>query len=260
MPDYLSPFSPQPLGVNEVHNAGSIVLVGALASGLSVPTTATLTPSAAATAAATSISIASDQTNGTWVRKGSILSFGTTPKIAIVTADTKVLNTATSVPVEPLVAAIATTDTATSWGLLQLLSPINIPLNNTDQSEDRTDHTYGLQGGEVKTKVMAESQIQVFDRGDDRAYNELVQPASTSGNYIFMHIIRSGGANNKHIWGRVQISGNTDDGGVAALSKPQFTAKFQAPYAQPTRYQYETTAKKALMNDVMKLSGLAIYV
>lgn len=255
--DYLFPFAPQPIGEYEVHNAGSIVLVGAVGFGQSQPIEAILTPSAAASAAATSISLTSDQTLGTWIRKGSVLSFGTPPKIAVVTADTKVLNTATAVPVEPLVGAIATSDTAKSWGLLQILSPISIPLSQSDTSEDRTDHTYGLQGGEVKTKIMFESQLQVFDRTDDRALNEIIQPAATSGKYCFVHIIRNGG---KHAYGRTQVTNPTDDGGIAALSKPQFTLKYQAPFATPSRYQYLDAARKTLLNDVMKLSGLPVYV
>lgn len=254
MVDYLTPFAPQQIGVNEIHNAGSLALFAPLPTqGSKAPVEATLTP-AAALAAATSLTLTTDQTGGTWLRSGSILYLGA--KTAVVTETTKVLTAGTPVPVEPLAAAIAVTDLAKTWGLLQLLSPINIPLNSTDSSEDRTDLTYYLQGSEVKTKVMSESQISVFDRADDRAYNELVDPAAKSGVYVFAHLFKNGG---KHQWGRVQVSGSTDDGAVAALAKPQFTLKWQAPYAQPTRYAYLESAQQTLMNSVMKLSGLAIY-
>lgn len=254
---------------DEIQNAGSILKVANLEKCATEPIVYTLTPAAAAINAETiSVYISNPVVPTTpppgyvppkvWLQKGTKLYFGTTFKPVTVAANTLVngttAGTAATVPVDPLTQAIAATDTALTWGMMMILSPTDLPLSDNDSTVDRTDLTYGLQGSTVKTTKEKTSQITVIARPDDRAFWEIVYPASQGSQNIFAHVIRNGGLS---AWGPAKVMSLTNPGAIREISRPQFTLNFQAPYASPTLREYITnSAQQTAFDTVMRLSGV----
>lgn len=249
---YAEQFSPSAAPGREILNAGSLILVGNLANNLDLePQVHTLTAAAAIIGDET-ISLTSDQT-ATFLRKGTVLHFPAAT--AVVTEDATVTSSATDVPVEALEGAITAGDEATTWALLRLLSPMNIPFNIENQTTDRTDLNT-IDGSTVKVKRDFKPQISAFARPDDKALWEVIFPAAEGTGNIYVNIIRSSG---QHAFGVAQVEGYNSDGAQSEIDKPQFTLSFQGKKALTAPYAYLTTGKQALLNSVMKLSGMNIY-
>lgn len=261
---YAEDFLPAIETCEEIQNAGSIIKVANLFKCASEPTVYVLTPAAAAAVGDTEIDLYISSPIGTtpvptvFLQKGTRLYFGTGYTPVTVAADTTVdgttAATADTVPVDPLTAAIAVSDTAQTWGLQMILSPTDIPLTDNDTTVDRSDLTYGLQGSTVKTGKEKSSAVAIIARTDDRAFWEIVYPASQGAHNIFVHIIRTGGV---RAWGPAKIMSLTQPGAIREISRPTFTLNFQAPYSQPTLRQYITDpAQQASFDAVMRLSGI----
>ncbi len=250
---------PQPQNCNSISNQGSLLLVGELDNCADEPTVFTMTPAAAA-AGATSVTItANSLPSGTarYIRKGSILHFGT--KTATVTEESVINGGGGSVTiqVEALSAALLVTDVASSWGLLRVLAPQSIPINNESSTTDVMDLTNGLQGSEVVTKLMLNPSIQVVNRLDDRAVNDLIYKASLVGGTIYTTFALS---DTSHVFGRAIVSGFNKEFTQADVQKPSFNLLMQAPWFNYTTYAFESTANKTLINNARKLAGLSVLV
>lgn len=261
MSSYAESFVPSPIATNEILTAGSQLFVANLAPSNSIrplePPVITFTTEAAATSAATSISVTHDQaTDPVVLRQGTILYFGAVK--AVVTAETSVAAGATgvTVPVEALSANIADAATATTWNLRRILSPTDLPNTSTDTMVDRKDLTFGLQGAQVKVGTAFEIQVTAIRDPKDRALDEIIYPASNGAQSIFAHIAYNGGL---HVWGSAKVSNFSMPNPINEIQRPQFTLNFQAPYARPTVFTYLTTAEKSIFNTVMQLSGLNTY-
>lgn len=264
-------FVPAITTCEEIQNAGSILKVAPLINCASEPTIYELTPSAAAAANAESISlfISSPVVPATppagyvpprvRLAKGTVLYFGAAFNLLAVVANDVLVNgttaaTAVAVPVDPLAAPIAVTDRARTWGLQTLLSPTDLPLTDNDSTVDRTDLTYGLQGATVKTTKEKSSAVAIIARTDDRAFWEVIYPASQGAQNIFAHFIKSGGV---RAWGPAKIMSLTQPGAIREISRPTFTLSFQSPFAAPTLRQYITdTVQLNTFDTVMRLSGV----
>jgi hypothetical protein len=239
-------------GEKVVFNAGSQLLVGLLAPDSDEPLVHTLTVATNASSGAATLSLTSDRTS-TRLRKSSVLRFGSVS--AVVTADTEVTGTATSVPVEPLSANIAANATATTWALLRVLSTTNLPITLNDTMVNRTDHAYGLQGSEAKTKQTLSVQVTLINDPGDRAFHDIIWGAATGGSRIFAHIARNGG---RHAWGPSMVSSASDDGNIEEISRPSITLNYQAPFATPKLFPYLSTDEKTWFNTARRLSGLTV--
>ena len=261
---YAEDFVPAIETCEEIQNAGSLIKVANLFKCASEPTVYELTPAAAADAGDESIDLYISSPTGTTpapqvrLQKGTKLYFGVALTPVTVSADTLVTGTAagsaTTVPVDPLETAIAATDKARTWGLQMILSPTDIPVTDNDTTVDRSDLTYGLQGSQVKTGKEKSSQITTISRTDDRAFWEVIYPASQGAQNIFAHIIRTGGV---HVWGVAKVMSLTQPGTIREIKRDQFNLMFQAPYAAPTLRQYITdTALQNTFDTVMRLSGI----
>jgi hypothetical protein len=240
---------------NEILNAGSIVLVGMLEDCEAEPKIHTLNPSATIAVGDTTAFLQSDQIEGTWLREGSVLHFGSA---SIVVASSTLVTqlAAVAVPIEPATATVGTSVTAETWALLKLLSPTNIPLNLESEMVDRTDLN-SIQGANVKTSVNFKPQIQAIASLKDRAlWTVIFQGAKTTLN-CYANIIYS---STQNALGRALISGYSTDGGNKEIVRPQFTLEFQGEdYEVTMPWKYEPAANQTVINDAMKLSGMSVY-
>lgn len=253
-------FVPPIVNCSSILNAGSALYVTKLVNCADEPLTYTITSTVAIALNGTTatLQVTTPSTVGTQVRlrAGSVLQFGAASiKLA---SNALITTTATPVTIEPAAAAVAINATATTWGMLQLLSPTDLPIDNQSQSVNRTDLSYGLQGSEVKTKVMMSSQIAIIARPDDRAYWDVIFPAAHSSQDIYALIVRGG--DSRHAFGKVQVSNLTDPGVIEDFSKPTFQLSFQAPFAAPTLFPYLSTAEQTALNSVRNLAGLPSIV
>lgn len=261
---YAEDFVPAIETCEEIQNAGSIIKVAKLVRCASEPTVYVLTPAAAAQLGDTEIDLYISSPTATTpppsirLQKGTRLYFGPGFIPATVAADTLIdgttAGTAVLVPVDPLTAAIAAGDTASTWGLQMILSPTDIPVSDNDSTVDRSDLNYGLQGSTVKTGKEKSSQVAIIARTDDRAFWEIVYPASQGGQNIFAHIIKTGGV---RVWGPAKAMSLTQPGAIREISRPSFNLVFQAPFSSPTLRQYITDpVQQASFDTVMRLSGI----
>ncbi|MGK7892348.1 MAG: hypothetical protein AB4372_01525 [Xenococcus sp. (in: cyanobacteria)] len=235
---------------NEILNAGTALFLAPVAVGKKEPSLATLTVGTALTGGEESVELSSDIE--VILRKDTVLTFGSDE--VVVAANTTVTTSSTTVPIEAAPAAIAGGATATSWGLLKLLSPTNIPINIEAQDVDRTDLNNGLQGSMVKVKIEMNNQITAIGRKDDQALYDYAFGASTSTASLYALIASTDGV---HAFGRVQVSGWTKDSNINEIARPQFTIKFQAPWAAAKPYKWLTTALQTELNLVRTKAGLS---
>lgn len=173
-----------------------------------------------------------------------------------VTANTTIVTDGVAtadVPIEAAEVAIAANDTATSWMLLDLLAPTDLPLNSNDTVVDITNLKDGIQGAEQKTNVMLESQVQCILEKNDPALG-LIHDATQSDVLLTAVVARNGGiyAIGKAIFCNLQYSGNTKE-----VVRPQFQVKFQPPYDFPKAADQWDTATQTYMNGQLQLAGLA---
>jgi hypothetical protein len=248
-------FANDVLGCGNVVSAGSVLLVAPLPGCSTAPVEYELTPAAAGVLGDTALSLTSSAT-GTFLRKDSILYFGTTFKPAIVAADTVVGTTATTVQLkQALTAAIATTDLANTWALYSAQSVSDIPLNSSDTMVDTTNLADNLQGAESKTNVAYKSTVKSFFKKDDAAIWKIIQPASQVDGLIFALIIRNGGY---HGYGKAIVANFSVTGATKTVQDIGFDLSFQPKYSLPTLYEYLSVAGKAELNNVRRYSGLSV--
>lgn len=257
---YASLFVPSPIANKEVLTAGSRVLVAPLATvAADEPAITTLTVDTGSTLAvgSTTVPLTTDSTTGTKLVAGTALYFDGTNKV-VVAADVTVATgaVATDVTVEPTTATLADAAIATTWGLLSILSPSDIPNVSSDTMVDRKDLTFGLQGSQVKVGTAFQPQIAAIVHPDDEAFYNLIYPASNGAESLFVHLVYNGGL---HAFGPAKVSNLNIPGAINEIQRATFTLDFQAPYAKPTKYQYLSVTEKAALNTVCKLSGLSIY-
>ena len=249
--------TPQPQNCSSISNQGSLLLVGKLNNCADEPDVIVITNTAAAAIDDVQLTVSSNATiaqGAPTLRKGSILHFGTSK--AVVTADTVVAITGTTVvPVEKLTAIIAANATASTWALLRVLAPQTLPINEESSTTDTTDLTNGLQGSEVVTKLMLNPSVQVINRFDDRAVNDIIRKAAKVGGTIYTAFALS---DTSHVFGRAVVSGFNLEFAQSDISKPTFNLLMQAPYFSYTMWRYESTANQVLINDARKLCGLDV--
>lgn len=248
---------PQPENCSSLSAQGSILLVGKLNSCASEPDVLTITNTAAAAINDETLTLSSNATitqGAPTLRKGSILHFGVNK--AVVTADTVIAIAGTTVvPVEKLVAAITINATASTWALLRVLAPQTIPVNEESSTTDTTDLTNGLQGSEVVTKLMLNPSIQVINRFDDKAVNDVIRKAAKVGGTVYTVFALS---DTSHVFGRAVVSGFQNEATQSDIMKPTFNLLMQSPWYSYTMLKYENTATQTLINEGRKLAGLDV--
>jgi hypothetical protein len=239
---------------NVVQTSGSILLVGKLDGASEEPAVATLTVVDTAIVAGDEVLTLSSDSDVT-LRRGLILKFTTGANVVVAeTTSIAAGATAVSVPVEPLVTPLpANGNTAQTWGLLRVLSPTALPLTSDSTNVDRKDYTYGLQGSEVKTRVNLNSSVQIINQATDRAYYEVIHPATQNASNVFVMIV----TNAEHAFGACQVSSLTDDNAIDEISRPSFDLMFQAPFARVGAYSYLEAGQKTKLNEARALAGLA---
>ena len=256
---------------NEFFNAGSVIKVCNLINCANEPTVYTLNNSAAVAVNATTISLyvspvptgaAVDATGnlvtGVILQKGTVLYFSTTPLTPVVvvtdaTITATTAGTAQPVAIEPAIAAIPAASTATTWGLVQINSPTDLPLNLNSNNVDRQDLTFGLQGSEVITSVSLQTQLSAIATKNDPGVWRSLLPASQDGSDVFCIIQRQGDI---RAWGRVKVSNFQITGQIKEISRIQCQIMFQSPW---TMTAFESLTSPVLQNTyrlVGQLSGL----
>ncbi len=242
-----------------IYNSGSLLLVAPLATTFTgEPVVHTLTLDGAIAVLDVTADLKTDNAVATFLRKGTVLHFGSNK--LVVAADTNVLTgvTATAVPIEAATAIIADAATTTTWALLRAASPSDLPVSTQDQSTDLKDLNNGIQGSNLPVDQKFSPQVTLIAKTNDRAYYELIRPAGTTSKTtpLFAHIYRNGGL---HAFGAAYVMNLNEPGVINEVTRPQFTLEFQAPFALPTKYTYLSTGNKAILNTVCKLSGLNVY-
>lgn len=248
---------PQPQNCSSISNQGSILLVGELQNCADEPAVITITANAAVAVNATTMTITTDATADFYLRKGAVLTFGTspTPPTVTVTAETLVASgvAPVTIPIEAATVAITANLTATTWGLLKVLAPQTLPINEEASTTDTTDLTFGLQGSETVVKLMLNPQVQIISRLDDRAYHGIISKAAKVGGTIFCAFVLS---DTSHVFGRAVVSGNNKEFTQSDINKPTFNLLMQAPWYSYLAFAYETPANKTVINRARLLSGL----
>lgn len=247
---------PQPQNCTSISNQGSQVLIGSLDTCADEPTVVTLTISAAAAINATTISVTNNALAGTnnRLRKGTVLSFGANR--AVVATEATIAGGAgtTVITVEPLVATLAISATTQTWFLQKLLAPQSVPINEESSTTDISDLSNGLQGTETVVKLMLNPQIQIINRFDDRAYNDIISKAARVGGLVYVVFALS---DTSHVFGRAVVSGNNREFTQMDVQKPSFTLLMQSPWYSYSAFSYESTANQGLINTARQLAGLA---
>ena len=239
---------------NVVQTAGSLLLVQKLPLGKYEPTEYTVTIDQSDTPPAegdTTIEVQSDAEFT--VRKNTVLSFTSGDPVVVPTEQT-IGTTTGALTVEPLSSnPPADSDTAVSWNLLRALSPQALPLTIDNNNVDRKDYSFGLQGQEVKTRTNLSSSVQLINQLSDEAYHSVILPASQQAENIFAVIVTG----SQHAFGKVQVSGASDDNSLDEISRPSFDLMFQYPFTVVGAYQHLSTDRQNDLNEVRKRSGLA---
>jgi hypothetical protein len=246
---------PQPQNCTSISNQGSLVLVGALDACGDEPTVITLTNTASVAVGDQVIILSNNAVaaSSNYLRKGAVLTFGAVK--VVVTANTLLTGGAgtTSVPIEPATATIASNATATSWFLQKLLAPQSVPINEESSTTDISDLTNGLQGTETVVKLMLNPQIQIINRFDDRAYNDIISKAAKVGGLVYVVFALS---DTSHVFGRAVVSGNNREFTQMDVQKPSFTLLMQSPWYSYSAFAYESAANKTLINQARVLANL----
>ena len=254
--EILNPFVPKLSSCSEILNAGSQLLVAPLRDCALSPTEYTVEADAAVAIndISATLVVAAPTAVGTSVtlRKGSRLTFGTS--VIVIAEDAVVGLTPVAVAIEPAAAAVAANATAITYGMLSVLSATNIPIDNQSTMVNRTDLQSGIQGSEVKTKIMMTSQIEIITRPDDRAFWQVMFPAAQNNDDIFALIIR--GQDQRHAWGRAKVANLTDPGQIEEINRVTVSINFQAPYANPTLFRYLGTSDQTVFNGLRSRAGL----
>lgn len=247
-------FTPTPENCNQILNASTIILVTGQPCGQDEPIVHTLSVDTALVGGEESIDLTSDQLpDGTFLRKNSVIHFASGEE-RVVTADT-IVTTGTSVPIEADPNPIADTDTATTWAMLMVLSPTNVPLNIEASEVNRTDLTFGMQGSMVKSKIEINNQVSTIGRKDDRALYDLIFGSSYTDQRLYTLFAYS---DDTHSFGQAEIITWNRDGNIEEITRPQFTVKLQAPFGVAKPYQWETTANQTLLNNLRRFAGLCL--
>ena len=161
--------------------------------------------------------------------------------------------TSNQVTIEAAEAAITIGDSGTSWLLLDLVAPTDLPLNSNDTLVDTTNLKQGIQGSEQKTNIMLESQVQAILEADDPALGIIHDATQVDVNATVV-IARTGGiyAIGRAILCNLQYSGN-----VKEVVRPQFQVKFQPPYSFPKPVEQLSATEITTLNEQLRLAGLA---
>ena len=237
---------------NVIQTSGSIILCATLTADAQEPATATLTVGGTPTLGDETLDLTSDIP--VILRRGTKLTTSNGSVVTVTTETELTAATSASVPVEPLATPVPTAAaTIKTWGLLRILSPQALPLTSDSTNVDRKDYTFGLQGSEVKTRVNLNSSVQIINQATDRAYWEVMHPASLGSNNVFALIV----TNAEHGFGAAQVTSLTDDNAIDEISRPSFDLMFQAPFARVGQYAYLTPARKTKLNEVRSLAGLS---
>lgn len=241
---------------NEILNQGACIFVLALENCANEPTINTLTVDTTPVAIGDeSVSLTTDNAEGTFLRAGTVLSF-TSGSLVVLNDTTISAGAATAVEIEPALVAVAAAETATTFALLELISPENVPFNLEAKTVDRTD-LKSFQESMVKTNNKFAPQIQCIASPDDDALWQIFQGArSVQDVYAVIYY-----PSDQLVFGRALISGYNFDGGVGEIQRPQFTLEFQGKdYSITTNYGQAGASEQALMNEVASLAGLPAFV
>ena len=244
-------------GCGSILTAGSCIAIGELPNCLVQAPVYTLTADAATAIGETTISFTATVTaqgnQDACLGKGKYVYFnGNAYRVvsdATVVADGATSNQAT---IEPAEVAIAISDTADSWLLVDLTAPTDLPLNSNDTLVDTTDLKSGIQGSEQKTNVALESQVQAILKPNDKALG-IIHDATQIDVEATVVIARTGGiyAIGRAILCNLQYSGNTKE-----VVRPQFQVKFQPPYSFTKPADQLSVAELATLNGQLQLAGL----
>jgi len=251
---YANTFQSNTYPKNTVPTEGSLFLVGYLSGLNPEPATVTITVDTAPTVGDEEISVtASEEIT---VRKGEIFTFdaSNTPKQVVVSAETTIATSATTVPTEPIDTAPSASDTAETWGLARVLSPTALPLSGESNTVDRKDYSFGLQGQEVKTRIDLSSSVEIINQESDKAYHSIILPASMRSDNIFGLVVTG----TEHAWGPIQVNSVSDDNAMEEISRPSFDIMYQFPWARVGHHSYLTTDEKDNLNAVRRRAGLAM--
>lgn len=237
---------------NEILNQGACIFVKPLINCAAEPVDPTVTNTVAVVVGATTISLTTSATS-LFVREGTVLTFG---NLAVVTTlDQIITPTASLVNIEASTVAIPINTVTRLFGLLELISPENIPFNLEAKTVDRTD-LKSFQESMVKTNIKFAPQIQCIAAKDDKALWSIFQGARSVQDVYAVIAYPS----DQLVFGRALISGYNFDGGVGEIQRPQFTLEFQGKdYAITTTYGEADVDEQTLMNDICRRAGLPLF-
>jgi hypothetical protein len=226
---------------------GTKVAFANVASGFSTPTPYTISVEAAATAGATSISISSNV--AVELQHDAVLYFTGGKRAVINTATTDLISvgtTATTVPVRPLAASLATTDEAITYELRRLLGVRDCSVPIAPQPEDTFTMDDGFGVSNQIVGVERTVNLSGLRKSGCRAMYEILVPYHVDDvairGLLWTDLLFPNG---DHFSGLVRVTGGNgfSNGAVRTSMNYQMTLTFQGD----TGFFYDNTVEAALL-------------
>ena len=237
---------------NEILNQGACIFVKPLINCEVEPEDFLVTNTVAVAVNDVTISLTTSATSLS-LRAGTVITFGTVS--VVTTMDEIITPVASLVAIEPAPAVIPLNANSRLFGLLELISPENIPFNLEAKTVDRTD-LKSFQESMVKTNIKFAPQIQCIASREDKALWAIFEGARSVQDVYAVIVYPS----DQLVFGRALISGYNFDGGLGEIQLPQFTLEFQGKdYAVTTTYGEASVAEQTLMNDIARRTGIPLF-
>lgn len=235
------------LGQSAVVGNGTKVQFANVPAGATTPTAHAITVTANATQGATSISLTANP-SGVVLQHDTPIYFnnGVIAYVNTATADTITVSTATAVPVRPLSAAVATTNTATAYALRRLngIRTAGVPIAPQPEDIFTMDDGFGI----VQQVVGVERTINIdgIRKTGDRCMYEIIIPYLTSDttirNFLWADLLYPNG---DRFYGLVRITGG--NGFANAAVRQSMTYQMTMSFQGDTGFFYSNTVEQTLL-------------
>lgn len=239
-----------------IRTVGTLVKVHANTSNAS-PVEYTISADAEVTTAAVSATLTSD--SPAWIEKGTYLYFGAD---FIIAAESKLVDTATVLAIQPATAIIAAAAEAVTYGLITLPTT-DVPNNEEVGKVDAKIHSYGEQGAQERVSRTFTPSIPLIVAQGDRGYFYHVLPAALNkagydGTLNCCIAVPADDNQYEFTFGNALVSVDGDANPVDEIRRPSLMLEFQAPWLKTTLYSAESVDVQTAIAASCKLAGLPL--
>ena len=238
-----------------IRTVGTLIKVHANTA--ATPTEYTVSADTEVATAAVSATLSSDAP--VWIEKGTYLYFGAD---FLVAAESKLVDTATALAIQPAAATIAAAAEATTYGLITLPST-DLPNNEEAGTVDAKTHKYGEQGAMERVSRSFNPSIPLIVDNGDRGYFYHVLPAALNkagynGTLNVALAIPADNSEYEYTFGTALVTIDGDANPVDEIRRPSLNLMFQSPWLKTTLYAAESVDVQTAIADSCKLAGLPL--